>query len=663
MMALAGPAVLSGATEGRILDFLVFAIAGLLAYRFPRTAPYIAVFSVGFQSTLTHSLTSDGDALVGLTVGLAATRIRSRQLPSQGVVTYTVVALVALALLVGLSFAANARGPNGHEVALGSEYFISRTLLAVLVVILSEQDADWQHRWARAVALLALALSAFRIVEIAGLPLKPIADTLRIAVLSEYSTVSNSNVFAVLAAVGIPFLLAGTGLVAGAGMDGQAGWKDWGRWLGAALVALALASTESRTGVVIMVFAVIALLLLAKTARRRIMVLGLALIYAGGTLVPAFSIANKPVVVTAQVVPASSIATDQAPIVAPPQLLPPGSPQPTPQPIPRQPKLPAIAPQWRSPLDRSSYVLEVTMPPVAKGARGSYVVFVVRSASRANQATLRITVNGILVADLQPSGMSPYYHWEQVRIPDALVDTGNSVTVGFTATGRVDSSNHYFAIGGIYARSSGYSSRIWTGRSWLQNDLSSDPGIQSGLPLVFLNGTVPPLEPFAASPSEVIDTSLSDRLVLWKTALIAFIHNPALGTGFYTFQFVQDKYEPGDSALFFAYTNAHSNYFELLSDLGVAGPILFLLILLVPLWKVARRSMSRANHVEWMAPALGLALIAFLLSSVTQTWIADSRLYITAWFIVLVAGSEVVLVPLKYESASKVVAVEPVLGR
>jgi len=303
------------------------------------------------------------------------------------------------------------------------------------------------------------------------------------------------------------------------------------------------------------------------------------------------------------------------------------------------------------------------MPPAARGARGSYLVFVVRAASRANQATLRITVNKIVVADLQPSGMSPYYHWEQVPVPDALVDTGKPVTVGFTATGNVDSSNHYFAMGGIYARSSGYSSRIWTGHSWLQNDLSSDPGVQSGLLLVFLNGAVPPLEYFAASPSEVIDTSLSDRLVLWKTALIAFVHNPALGTGFYTFQFVQDKYEPGDSALFFAYTNAHSNYFELLSDLGVAGPILFLLILLVPLWKVARRSMSRANHLEWIAPALGLALIAFLLSSFTQTWIADSRLYITAWFIALIAGSEVALVPLRNESASKVVAVEPVVGR
>jgi len=59
-----------------------------------------------------------------------------------------------------------------------------------------------------------------------------------------------------------------------------------------------------------MVVVVISLLLLAKTGRRRILLLGLALIYAGGSLVPAFSIGNKPVVVSAQTVP-KSIVRDQ----------------------------------------------------------------------------------------------------------------------------------------------------------------------------------------------------------------------------------------------------------------------------------------------------------------------------------------------------------------
>ena len=661
MISLAVSFFLSGATEGRILDVLVFAAAGFLAYRFPRTAPYIAVFSVGLQSTLTHSLTSDGDALAGLTVGLAFTRIRSRRLPSQRVVSYSVMALAAMALLVGLSFAANGRGPNGNEVALGSEYFISRTVLAAAVVILSEQDADWQHRWVRAIALLALVLSAFRIAEMAGLPLKTLTDSLGIAVVSEYSRVSDANTFAVVAAIGIPFLLAG-----GGADDSRAIWNRWGRWLGAALVTFALASTESRTGVVIMVVVVISLLLLAKTGRRRLMVLGLALVYSGGLLVPAFSIGNKPVVVSAQAAfPQSIVATNEAPIIAPPRLPSPGSPQPTPQPSPQpgQPALPAIPLQWRSILDRSSYLLEATVPPAAMGTRGSYLVFVVRAASRANQATLRITVDGTLVADLKPSEMSLRYHWEQVPIPDALVDTGKPISIGFAAAGNVDSSIHYFAIGGVYARSSGYSSRIWTGRSWLQNDLSSDPGIQNGMPLIFLNGAVPPLEYFVAPQGGVVDTSLSDRLVLWRTALIIFMHNPALGTGFYTFQFLRDQYEPRDTSLFYVYTNAHSNYFELLSDLGVAGPLLFLLVFLVPLIKVVRRTMLKFSHPEWMAPALALAIVALLLSSFIQTWIADSRLYITAWFIVLIAGSEIALAPLRSESASKVAAVEPVPGR
>jgi len=653
-MSLALATFVWGDTEGRILDVLVLVVAGLLAYRFPRTAPYIAVFSVGLQSTLTHSLTSDGDALAGLTVGLVITRIRSRRLPSQRVVSYPLLALVVMGLLVGLSVAANFRGPNGKEVALGSEYFISRTVLAAAVVILSEQDADWQQRWVRAIAWLALALSVFRIAEMAGLPLKALTDALGIAVVSDYGSVSNANTFAVVAAIGIPFLLAG------GGVDDSATRIRWSRWLAAALVAFALASTESRTGVVIMIVLVISLLLLAKTGRRRLLVFGLALIYAGGSLVPAFAIGNKPVVVAAQTVPTSTVATNEAPIIAPPQSQP-GTPPPTPQ--PGQPALPAIDPQWRSLLDRSSYLLETTLSPSARGANGNYLVFVVRSASRQDLATLRITVNGSLVADLRPSSMSPKYHWEQVPIPNGLVVAGKPVSIAFAATGHVDSSQHYFAVGGIYARSSGYSSRIWTGHSWLQDDLSSDPGAQSGMPLVFLNGAVPRFQYFVTPQGGVVDTSLSDRLVLWRTALNVFLHNPAFGTGFYTFQFVRDQYEPIDSPLFYVYTNAHSNYFELLSDLGVAGPLVFLLILLVPLIEVVRRTIRRSGNQEWMAPALALAILALLLSSFTQTWIADSRVYITAWFIVLVAGSEIALAPIRLESASRPVVVESVPDR
>ena len=645
-MSIAVPAFLVGTTGGRILDVVVFGLAGVLAYRFPRTAPYVAVFAVGLQSTLTHSLTSDGDALAGLVVGLAVTRFRSRSLPSRRVVSYTVLALAALGVLVGLSFAVNVRGPNGSEVALGSEYFISRTLLAGAVVILTEQDARWQHRWVRSIALLTALLSAFRLAEIVGIPLKAMTEALRISVVSEYSSVGDANTFAVLAAIGIPFLLAGDGLDQSQTMS-----QNLGRWLVAALVAFALASTESRTGVVIMVVVVSALLLLAKTGRRRMMVLGLALIYAAASFIPAFAIGNKPVLVTAQSVPPSIVATSEAPIIAPPRSQQPGSPRPTPQPQPGQPTLPAIQPQWRSLLDRGSYLLETTVPPSAK-TRGNYLVFVVRAASPVDQVALRITVNGNLVADLQPSGMSTRFHWEQDAVPDGVVEAGKPVSIGFAAAGKLDSYTHYFAVGGIYARSSGYSSRIWTGHSWITNDLSSDPAIQSGMPLVFLNGAVPPLVYFVPPRAEVSDASLSDRLVLWRTALTAFIHNPLLGTGFYTFQFVRDQYEPIDSPLFYPYTNAHSNYFQLLSDLGIAGPVVFLMILLIPLLTVVRRTISNSDRRRWMAPALALALMALLLSSLTQTWIADSRVYITAWFIALVAGGELVNMRLKLGSTT-----------
>jgi hypothetical protein len=84
---------------------------------------------------------------------------------------------------------------------------------------------------------------------------------------------------------------------------------------------------------------------------------------------------------------------------------------------------------------------------------------------------------------------------------------------------------------------------------------------------------------------------------------------------------------------------------------------------LVPLIDVVRRTIRRSGNQEWMAPALALAILALLLSSFTQTWIADSRVYITAWFIVLVAGSEIALAPLRLESASRPVVAESVPDR
>jgi hypothetical protein len=235
--------------------------------------------------------------------------------------------------------------------------------------------------------------------------------------------------------------------------------------------------------------------------------------------------------------------------------------------------------------------------------------------------------------------MSTDYRWHEVPLPDGVVGGATPLNVDFAASGNADSARNYFLLGGVYARAAGFSSRFWTGSSWSTNDLSSDPGVQNGLLTVFLDGFVPQLKYFPGPNVGVLDPSIADRFILWQTAVNAFWHNPVLGTGFYTFGLVKGRYEPPDAALVVSYANAHSNYFELLSDLGFAGPLMFLLVLLIPLVEISRRTLSSGRPRDWLPPAMGLALIAYVLSSATQTWIADSRVYMIAWFVALVSAN------------------------
>jgi hypothetical protein len=628
-MLFAVTSQIGGPTGGRILDILVLATAAGLAYRFPRAVPYLAVFAVGLQSTLTRTFTSDGDALVGLAIGLSIARFRSRTFPTHLRPTQALLALTALNVVVIVSFLANMRGPNGHSVALASGYFISRSVLAAAVAFLSAQDRDWQHRWGQALGLLAFALSSYRLLEVVGLPLKPVTDALGIAMLGEYADPANANLFAVLAGVGISFLLADVAL-----RDRQVQKRDWGRWLAAAIVTLAMASAESRTAVVIVAIVIISLLGLATTWTRRIAVGGLACVYLVGSLLPAFSIVQKPIIVAPQTAAVGSVATNQPPAVAPPETLSGGT-EPV---LIAQPPLPAIRPQWRSALDRSSYRAEAILPPAIPG-RGHYLDFIAGRGGGAVSVTLNVSVNGTVVAQLRPSDMSTYYRWQEVPIPDAVVLTGKPLVVDLSAAGNVDSARNYFLIGGLYAKSNGYTSRFWSGRSWVTTDLSPDAGTQTGLFAVFVDGNIPPLAYFQGPIVGVIDPSITDRLFLWQTALNAFLHNPIFGTGFYTFGLVRSQYEPTDRAVFFSYANAHSNYLELLSDLGFAGPLLFLIVLAIPLVEIIRRIFSAGRPRDGLAVAMALALLAYIVSSLSQTWLADSRVYVTAWFVALVAGT------------------------
>jgi len=539
------------------------------------------------------------------------------------------VALALLNLLVVLSYVANSSGPNGAQISLSTEYFLSRSALGATVVLLSDEEPDSLKRWSQAIGMLALFLAVFRLSQMMGLPVKTAADALGISVLGDYLDSPNANLYAVLLGIGIPLLLAWFS------KDGdrvESGKTI--RWIGAAIVTLAMASTASRTGAVIIVVVIGVLLVSARSTISRVAVGALAAVYVLGSLLPSLSVVQRPVVVASTTVPDHVVATNQAPIVAPTQTL---VGQPSPPPI-QYHALPAMRPQWRSVLDRTSYRLEQSIPSATTFGSGDYIVFSGAAGGGGSGVTLLINVNGTLVAQLKPTDMTTDYRWHEVQIPDYLALQGKTMTVGFTVAGSPDSTRDYFLIGGVNATSEGYRTRIWTGEFWSQADVSSDPGSQSGLLMTFLDGVIPPLKYFDKSSDAVIDTSIEDRLTLWRTALNVFLHNPLLGTGFYSFGEVRSQYTPSGTTIFYPYANAHSNYFQLLADLGAAGPILLALIYIMPLARVARSVLSDPRRISWFSLAFALALLTCLISSVTQTWIADSRFYVLSWFLALVAG-------------------------
>lgn len=607
-----------------VLDAVVLAAGAVIAVAWPRVVPFAALLGIGFQSSLTHTMSSDAELLVGLVAGLVIVRAQRRdwRLPVPGAVGWL---LLALNVLVVVSLLVHLHTADAHAIVLGTEYFVSRSLLVAAVVLLAPAAAV--PDWLASVGLLAVALGAARVLEAAGVPLRNWLGGAGIVLMGDYADIGSWNTFATLLAAGVGCL---TAYALGPGISARRRWMMFGV---AAFTAVAMASAQSRTVVGIFAVEAVVLLFYAREARLRVAVGLIVVAYAIGSLSPTFGIQHKPVLVSTEALPDNKVATAESPIQVPTGIVPtPGTPGPTPPP---RRQLPAIQPDWRSVLDRNYYALEQTIPADVFARTGNRLVFIGRSGGRPSEVRLVVKFEGRVIARLKPTDISPYYHWVEVPIPDALVPHEGLATVSFQVTGDPDSLSDFFIVAGRNARAPGYEARIWSGTGWLTDDLSSDPGLQQGTLLVFANEQVPDMTPFTPIKTVVVDPSISDRLFLWQTALRIFEHNPIAGTGFYTFGLVKTEYQL-PSRVFATYSNAHSNYFELLADLGPAGPLLFALLLLTPVLALLLR--SRRRRLDKTEVAASVSLFAFAASSITQTWVADSRVYMTCWAVVLVAG-------------------------
>jgi len=130
------------------------------------------------------------------------------------------------------------------------------------------------------------------------------------------------------------------------------------------------------------------------------------------------------------------------------------------------------------------------------------------------------------------------------------------------------------------------------------------------------------------------DGSFMHRVVVWKVATVMAIHNPFFGEGFKAIENINlwQKYAVDFDWLDFIPTPdvnynepvraAHSIYFQVLSDHGVVGLVLFLMILLTAFFKLGaiKSRAKKLNLPQWinsLASMLQISLTVFCISGGT----------------------------------------------
>src|SRR5262245_5146258 len=605
-----------------LLDLVVLVGVAIGVGGRPRLTPYAVVIAVLLSSTSTHAMTTDGLVLAGSAIGLATHRVVLRDWKVGPLTSAPLVLLGALDLLMLASLLANRDTPQASLAAQGTVYILSRTILIATVLVLSPQNRMSRVDWLLACAVGTTLLGVVRGLEIAGAPLqKIIGDPLAIQFLGDLGQPGTWNLYAAVMIVG--------GLLAFSAAEMFDGRGPILALRGMALFLFAMAGTsESRTALVAIVLALGGLAIVADEWRRRALLGCFGLAFVLAAILPGVSVLNKPMVVPTKAVEAAVPVT--APITPPAAS---GEQSPILQ-VFRPPA--GLTATWRVLLDHSDYRFDQIFEQPNLLPHGNYLTLLARAASSSSDMHLRVAVNGIVAAELTAPTLRTYYTWIQVPVPDRAISGGGAVTISLSAQGDLDSQRRYVAVAGINATAPNVRAQAFVAGHPVEGNLSADPGIHRGMVLLFLNGEVPTLRPLPATQASALDQSISDRLSLWRSAWHFFLRHPVLGTGFYTFGTVERQDPSG--VLFTAYANAHSDYVELLADLGALGPIVFFTLLTVAIMAVLGCAPASLGHERYWGASLAWAVVVLLLTAVSQTLLADTRSAMFFWMVLLVVG-------------------------
>lgn len=101
--------------------------------------------------------------------------------------------------------------------------------------------------------------------------------------------------------------------------------------------------------------------------------------------------------------------------------------------------------------------------------------------------------------------------------------------------------------------------------------------------------------------------AFSDRILWWKSSLNMFVHNPLLGVGWGNFgnQYLAYKVGPGPNSLY-----SHNILLQILSEIGIPGLFVFLLILFASLKMLFQNSDYDNNLIRMALAGAFLSIIA-----------------------------------------------------
>jgi O-Antigen ligase len=235
--------------------------------------------------------------------------------------------------------------------------------------------------------------------------------------------------------------------------------------------------------------------------------------------------------------------------------------------------------------------------------------------------------------------------WVEIPLPSDLPANAKLAIVECRLVGTGDQHDRYFEVEGTTKPLPGAHSRFVRGNTVQDQDLSVDPGIQSGSYLIKFGAPEPSPAATESAPTiaavsarlanaAVAAVKEDERFPIWGAALRSFASHPIFGIGFYSSSVVLR-----DQSTNIDYANFHNEFLEFLAGSGVVGLIgllTFFALLGRTLWRNSRAGAEWNHSLEL---SLEAALVALAIAFLFGSFLVDSRIAGLTWLLAGLVGT------------------------